>query len=298
MHRTRHRDVTERQKRYHRRMASVIPLGPRNRTLQRMIGGAVGVPIGIGIVSPPHALLLGIGATTYVAYLAGWIAVMVPKWRRFGTENNMAIGALGRGEVAKARDVFIRWAPSRHATISAIARHNLGWALMLEGRLEEAATILEDAAEHHERALLGQAMLPTTRVDVGLCHALLGRVDLADAWRAKAELPVKAPPRPSFPGMLALLRGVIECRKGHAADATASLEQAWTEHEASMTGETLRVMRVLRAFACAAVDSPRNQGVVERILGDMKPRYGGEFGFLSTAWPEMAAFLAAHGLGD
>jgi hypothetical protein len=63
-----------------------------------------------------------------------------------------------------------------------------------------------------------------------------------------------------------------------------------------MTGETLRLMRVIRAFACAAADGPRNQGLVERVLGDMKPRYQREFAFLGDSWPEMATFLAAHQL--
>jgi hypothetical protein len=85
-------------------------------------------------------------------------------------------------------------------------------------------------------------------------------------------------------------------RKGRAAEATVSLEHAWTEHEATMTGEILRLMRVLRGFARAAAQGPRNQGVVERVLGDMKPRYEREFAFLGATWPEMAAFLAAQHL--
>lgn len=218
--------------------------------------------------------------------------------RRFATENNLALGALGRGELAKAHEMFARWAPSPVPAISALARHNLGWTLMLEGRGAAAARILEDVAEHYQRPLLQNAMLPTTRLDTALCHALLGHIDVAETWCAKSEQPVKAPPRPSFPGMMALLRAVIDCRKGRDAEAAVSLEHAWTEHEATMTGETLRLMRVLRAFACAAADGPRNQGLVERVLGDMKPRYDGEFAFLGATWPEMAAFLAAHHLAE
>lgn len=255
-----------------------------------------GIPIGLGIALDPHALFLGIGGAAFVSYLVGWTAIGLAKMRRYATENNLALGALGRGELAKAHDVFTRWAPNTYDTIGATARHNLGWTLMLEGRVEEAVTIFEDAAEHHQRALSRLGLLPTTRVDAALCHALLGKLDLADRWCAKAEEPVKGPPRPMFPGMLALVRAVIDCRRGRATEAMVSLEHAWTEHEATMSGDTLRMMRVVRAFACAAVDGPRNQGLVERVLGDTKPRYEREFAFLGDSWPEMAAFLAAHRL--
>jgi hypothetical protein len=107
---------------------------------------------------------------------------------------------------------------------------------------------------------------------------------------------VKCVPGPSFHGMLALTRSIIECRRGNAEAARVTIEQAWTEQEANMTGASLRLMRVMRAFACAAVEAPRNQGLVERLLVDLRPRYPGELAFLGGRWPEMAAFLAAHEL--
>jgi hypothetical protein len=277
-------------------MATEIPLGPPSRAGHRLLGGAIGVPLGLGIMLPPHGLLLGLGGAAFLSYFVGSTALSLARFRRFATENNLALGALGRGELAKAHGVFVRWAPNGHAGISALARHNFGWTLILEARLRDAMTILEDAAKHYERPLSRIGMLPTTRVDTALCHALLGELELAQTWCAKSEEPVKGPPRPSYPGILAFTRAVIDCRRGRAAEAMVSLEHAWTEHEATMTGETLRMMRVVRAFACAAADGPRNQGLVERVLSDMKPRYQREFAFLGDSWPEMATFLAAHQL--
>ncbi len=277
-------------------IATEIRLGRPNRAVQQLGAGVVAIPIALGIALP-HGLLLGIGGAAFLAYVVGWTAAANAAMRRFGADNNLAVGALGRGELAKAHEVFARWAPSQHIMISATARHNLGWTLMLEGRVEDAATILEDAAEHYQRALDRVSLLPTTRGDVAICNALLGNLDVAEAWCLKSAEPVKGPPRPSFPGMLALSRGIIDCRRGRAAEAMVSLEHAWTEHEACMTGETLRMMRVVRAFACASADGPRNQGLVERVLGDTRPRYEGELAFLGGTWPEMAAFLAAHQLG-
>jgi hypothetical protein len=220
----------------------------------------------------------------------------VIKTRRFATENNLALGALGRGDLAKAHDVFARWARSPHVVARTLARHNLGWTMMLEGHVQEAATILEDAAEHYSKALIRIGMLPTTRIDIALCHALLGKLETAESWYAQSDAPVKAPPRPSLPGMRAIVRAVIDCRSDRAAEAAVALEHAWGEHEAMLTGETLRMMRVLRAFAAASADGPRSQGLVERVLADMRPRYAGELAFLGGTWPQMAAFLSSHRL--
>jgi hypothetical protein len=277
-------------------MAIEVPLGSPRRTIQRVAGGVIGVPIGLGVVMPPHGLLVGLGGAAYVSFLVGWNAIARASWRRFATDNNLALGALGRGELAKAHEAFVRWALSRYTTIRAIARHNLGWTLMVEGHVSDAATILEDAATHYQPALTRQAMLPTTRLDVALCHALLGDFEKAEAWYAMAQEPVKASPNPSFGGGTALVRSVIDCRNGRASEAAVALEHAWEEHETTLIGGTLRLMRVVRAFACAAADGPRSQGIVERVLGDTKPRYEREFSFLGDTWPEMAAFLVAHGL--
>jgi len=277
-------------------MAAQVPLGSPGRLVHQLVGGVIGIPFGLGIVIAPHALLLGISAAAYCLYVGVFTAIGTVRMRRFAIDNNLALGALGRGQLAYARDVFARWAASGHLLIGALARHNLGWTLILEGRLDEAAKILEDAAEHHGRYLRRIAMLPTTRVDVALCHVLLGNLELAEAWCVKSAEPVKGPPSPSFPGLLALVRALIDCRSGRAAEATVALEHAWAEHEAALTGGTLRIMRVVRAFACAASEGPRSQGVVERVLGDMRPRYERELAFVGGTWPEMAAFLAAHQL--
>src|SRR5262249_40438480 len=122
-------------------MAAEIPLGRPSRTIHKWIGSALGIPIGLGIAIPPHGLLLGIGGIASLTYIVGAAAAGVAAFRRFAPENNLALGALGRGELAKAHEVFVRWAPSGHPTISALARHNLGWTLMLEGRVDDAALI-------------------------------------------------------------------------------------------------------------------------------------------------------------
>jgi hypothetical protein len=38
-------------------------------------------------------------------------------------------------------------------------------------------------------------------------------------------------------------------------------------------------------------------GVTEAAVASLRPAHPGEYDVLGAAWPEMAAFLASHGLG-
>ena len=57
-------------------------------------------------------------------------------------------------------------------------------------------------------------------------------------------------------------------------------------------GETLRPLRVIRAFAIAST-GPRNAGMADASLALSRPAYPGEYDFLGKAWPEMQTFLAS-----
>ena len=87
-------------------MRTEIPLGPPNRTAQRLIGAVIGIPVGLGIGLPPHGLLLGIGGVAFLTYLVGWTAVGIPRMRRFATENNLALGALGSWTYLAVHSIF------------------------------------------------------------------------------------------------------------------------------------------------------------------------------------------------
>ena len=84
-------------------------------------------------------------------------------------------------------------------------------------------------------------------------------------------------------------------RTGRPEDAAKLLDEGWAGYEASVTGDVLRPLRVVRAFAHAS--GPRAGGVAEAALPTLRPAYPGEYAFLGARWPEMAAFLASHELG-
>jgi hypothetical protein len=75
----------------------------------------------------------------------------------------------------------------------------------------------------------------------------------------------------------------------------ARLDERWHEYEALLTGDIVRHLRVVRAFARAAA-GPREAGTAAMDLASARPAYPGEYALLAAEWPEMAAFLAAHEL--
>lgn len=217
--------------------------------------------------------------------------------RRFTAENVLGVAALARGDLKQARELFWQWAEgTRSPHVSAIARHNLGWTLMRQGELQHAIDVLTDNEDRNERALKTLGMLPTGAVDLALCHGLLGMLEGTEKWMAEAEQRVnELTCTPTVPAMKAFARAVLDCRDGRCADAARMLDEHWADYEATLTGDTLRPLRIVRAFAIAAA-GPRDAGLAESAFAMARPAYPGEYDFLGTAWPEMAAFLVSHQL--
>jgi hypothetical protein len=162
--------------------------------------------------------------------------------------------------------------------------------------LEEAIATLTDNEARHADPLKEISMYPTSATDLALCNALAGRIDEAEAWFVKAEQRSSERPTPSFPAMKTYARAVIDCRKGNCAEAARLLDERWVECEALLTGEVVRPLRIVRAFAHAAA-GPRSAGIADTIVASARPpAYPGEYEFLAVAWPEMASFLATQQL--
>ena len=216
--------------------------------------------------------------------------------RSFVREHNAAIAALARGELEKAHDVFRSWAKdTRVPRIAALSRHNLGWTLLRMGKLEESLAVYVDNEEYNPNALKAIGLACTSALDIALDHALLGDLAAAETWMATAEQRQAGLTLPTVPGMKAFTRAVIDCRSARAADAARMLADGWAEYEGTLQGDTMRPLRVVRAFAIAQA-GPREAGNAEVLLAASRPAYPREYEFLGTHWPDMASFLAAHGL--
>src|SRR6185295_16419000 len=113
-------------------------------------------------------------------------------------------------------------------------------------------------------------------------NALLGRVEEAERWMAEVEKRGGFESNLRFPAMKAFARAVVDCRSGRTAEAVKALDERWTEYEAVLSGETLRPMRVVRAFAIAA-SGPRSAGMAEAALANTREAYPGEYRCLTVA---------------
>lgn len=252
------------------------------------------------------------GATTILGFVAwqlavGYLTFVVAELvfnlfrfdrqlKRFAVHNAEGLAALSRGEMNTARDIFWRWAETaKQSRISTFARHNLAWTLTHQGQLQQAVEILLDNEERNPNALQNIALFPTSAVDLAFNYALLGDIASAERWLTEAERRGADPRTLSFPGMRALSRAVLDCRRDRCDDAARMLAEQWAQCEAVLTGDTLRPLKIVRAFAITA-SGPRNAGLADMFVTTARPAYPGEYDFLGAAWPEMAAFLASHNL--
>ena len=244
-----------------------------------------------------HMTLLASGVILTLlgcAWLVYW-RVFQRRMRRFMVENVRGVAAIGRGELEVARDLFWHWAEhARGSRASAIARHNLGWTLMRQGELQHSIDVLADNDARNGRALQAVGLAATTAVDLALDHFLLGDVMAGERWMAETAERARVLAPVTLPAMQAFARAVCDCRAGRRADAARLLDERWAEYEAALTGDILRPLRVVRAFVTDG--GPREAGVVEAALAQLRPTFPAEYVFLGVAWPEMAQFLISHGL--
>lgn len=209
--------------------------------------------------------------------------------RAFHVANKDAYAALGRGDYTAAQKTWATWAMSPMPRIAALATHNLAWTQLRQGELTKAIATIDANEARHGSALEAIGLSATSAADHALANALLDQAKEAEAWLDRAEPRLLAATMPTS-GAIALARAVWHCRAGRVDVAAKLLADGWTEIESTTTGDVLRPLRVVRAFAAAAA-GPRAPA-----LEVPRPAYAGEFAFLGTSWPEMAAFLAAHEL--
>jgi len=175
------------------------------------------------------------------------------------------------------------------SSLRATFDHNIGVCALYRCEFDRAVELLEQA-----RSVIG----PWTAVlryaassQLALVHSLRGDVDAAARLLAEAESRGAERDRSA----LYLPRAIIACRKGEHEQVSVDLEGRWQDLETTQTGTAMRALRLLRAYALAHL-GPRGAGQVEQLIAPLRPSEPGEFAHFAAAWPEMAAFLQAHGL--
>ena len=225
----------------------------------------------------------------FVGLLVGWVVWSRIRLSRFNRENAGGIELLNKGITAKAAEVFeslvarYRWPANLRIT----GRHNAAIAQIKSGQLGRAiellAPLLKDKSAVNLHASAGN--------ELAVAYALSGDLAAADKALAVVE---KIPNVTAY--HLIWPRVVIAARRGEFSELARTLESRWRELESQLSGEVLRRLTLLRAFALASVDGVRGPGSAEPLLERLRPAAPGEFTWLSASWPELDAFLQTHPL--
>jgi hypothetical protein len=209
---------------------------------------------------------------------------------RFNRDVQAAGRLLAEGRVAAAAEQFEEMARRRFVSsaVKSTARHNLGTARIRQGRPDEAVALLCAIERRDWRKQKGG--LPELNAwRLTEACALAGDVEAAEAWLAEAHARQGAMESPMALRMTPLVR----CRQGRFDEAAAFIDDRRRRAEGSLSGEELRTLNLLRAFAESA------RGPYTARLGDLlpsaRPLERGGHDWLATRWPELRLFLEANG---
>jgi hypothetical protein len=219
----------------------------------------------------------------------------VREMRAFNADYDAALRQLAVGQLDPARATLWAWSErGRGPRVSAVARVTLGWTMLRAADLDDAIAVFEDNEKTHRVPLAAAGLVATNAALLAMAYTLRGDDEGAEAWRNRAMARHEVARVPAARPRVLLAEASWLCRYGARAEAAKLLDESWAELEATCTGDLLRPLRVVRAFAHA--DGPRSGGVAEAALPTLRPAYPGEYTFLGAKWPEMAAFLACHEL--
>lgn len=229
------------------------------------------------------AIVLGIAIPSiYSAWFKRTIA-------RYNLEAASAISALQREQAAAAERTFsvllarFRWPKLlRNLTL-----YNLGLAQYRQGRYDDAIASLVEA----DRGGGAFNIDPSLASTLGIIHALRGDLEVADRWSAEAQIRYAGQvANASFPNLIA--ETVIALRHGEFDEVHRRLERDWAEIENTRKGETLRPLRLFRAFATARVAAITDSQQLAALVVALQPAGATDFAYLGVEWPELYDFIA------
>jgi hypothetical protein len=178
----------------------------------------------------------------------------------------------------------------------AVALVNIAEAELWAGRLDEAIAAYVDI-ERTTGVLFSAGIRVIAASELTLLYALKGDLEASTRWSAETmtRLGKTHDERLVHGVRVCLAEAIVLCRRGAAAEAVGVLDARWTTMRHAFTANWMRVVEIVRAFA-EAQGPQREQNVVAERLVRVEPVVGDELAFLGAGWPEMRAFLVAHGI--
>lgn len=228
-------------------------------------------------------LLLG-----FVATALGLFLLSARELAAFTRANAAATELVNQGRLAEACAAFEENArrfpaPALHPT----SVFNLADAELQRGDARRALQ-LAGAVARNRSVLRSPVVAASAPSLVATCYGLLGELDAARAWlpeatRAAATLAVEVARVPE---------AIVACREGRFLDVVNRFRERRRAIEATLAGDDLRTLRLLRAFALAALPgdvASEQEREAARLLA--RPGAPGECDHLAHHWPELATFL-------
>lgn len=227
------------------------------------------------------------GVVVAVAIPLAYTALLKSRLRAYNVANAPAHAALKQGDAATAERGF---AANRERfryprVLPRLTDFNIAQSRFRQGKLRDSMALLADVDRRGGVLNVDGAIAAT----LAYGHALCGEVELAETWLAEGHRRyARYPNVPAYADIHSEV--VLDLRRGRAAEVAKRLADDWRQIESTLTGERIRPLRVLRAFAVAQSSDPREAGAIAPILASLES--ANDVAYLGAEWPELARFIA------
>ena len=245
------------------------------------------------------------GGTVSVVLPTGIVVLLAYLFLRAYGQSAAFAAAQEPGRLAMAQGRFAEASAKFQATLPLFAKQPLYRAVLVinvadaelrAGRFDSAIAACAEI-ERSRTMLFGSSVRMRIATLSAITYALRGDVAAAERWAADARgrIAKTREDRMGHAAYLCLAEAMIACRRGDSAGAIALVDARWNELRYSLNADSMRVVEVVRAFAEAQGGVRAMNTVAERLVR-VEPVAPGELAYLGAEWPEMKAFLGAHGI--
>ena len=282
----------------------LLPTEPHYRPMSKEGWYTRRLPAALGIGAMAGVASVAIHTLAMWAALLGVFGYSIARRRRIAAlarRNTDALAMFMAGELASAGEAFealceeSRGAPGLHS----LAVCNRAAVYLESGDPQRAAGLL--SAVLHAGWIDARGGLSTYYPSVlgrlAMAEALQGRLEEAQAWRARAHAATSAAKH----GMHMLTDVVVEARLGNDEAAVALVTEGWQRAENLHSARQLRQIRLVEAFCLERLASGEYRGVSRetdgvRAIEAARNGARGEFRVLTAQWDALARFAERHGL--
>jgi len=227
----------------------------------------------------------------FAALAAGLVLLSARDLREFTRANAAASTLVFEGKLVQACAAFEANARRfRAPALHPLSVYNLADTELMRSNQRRALS-LAAAVATHDSPLRSPQIAASAPSLVAACYALLGELESAKAWmpeahRAAATTAIEVARVPE---------AIIACREGRWADMVRTYAERRRAIEATLAGEDLRTLRLLRAYAVFRLPTATEVEKAEALMAG-RPGAPGECDHLCASWPELAQFLRSQGM--